>query len=118
MDRGITIDLGGRGLEDSAFEALGEAQHVDGAHARWSWWSARDRADNGSARPGRRDCRSRRPRHRAERSRRDGELKTGIADEMLDIALGAGEEIIETNARGPRQAAARRDASRENPRRQ
>ena len=31
MDRRVAVDLAGRGLEDPALQALGQAQHVDGA---------------------------------------------------------------------------------------
>ena len=113
MDGRVAVNLGGRCLENPAFEALGKAQHVDGpVHARLGrlHWivlivDGRGRAsevidfvDFDIERKG----------HIVPQ-----ELKAGIADQMLDIPLGAGEEIVGAELhRVRRRSAARRDASR------
>ena len=61
MDRGVAVDLAGRGLEDLAASGAWRAQHVDRAMDA-GLGRLHGRAGSGSARPGRRDCRSRRPR--------------------------------------------------------
>jgi hypothetical protein len=62
--------------------------------------SAPDRAGNARATPDRRDCRSRRPRYRAETSPRDAQFEALGADEMRDVAFGAGEEIVDSDEVG------------------
>lgn len=96
VDRGVAVDLGGRGLHDPRLHPLGQSQHVDRA----------DNADLGRL-------------HWVElvvdRTRRAGEivdlvyldverkadvlpheLKPRVADEVIEITLVAGEQVVDT----------------------
>src|SRR6056297_22610 len=109
----IAVDLTGRSLEDLALEALGQAEHVDCAldrsFRRLNWVVL--------------------VMHRRGRAGEivdlvdlhiewEGyvvthELEAGMIVQMINIALVAGEEVVETRApRAPAQAADQSDASR------
>ena len=94
MDGGVAINLGGRCLENPALEALGKAQHVDGpVHARLCRLHRIVLIMDGRGRAGEVidfvHLDIERKGHIVPQ-----ELKAGIADQMLDIPLGAGEEIV------------------------
>ena len=94
MDRGIAIDLAGRGLEDPALEALGEPQHVDGAMDRGLGRLHRVvLVVNGRCRTGEIvDLVHLHVERKADVVAQ--ELETRMVVKMVDVALGAGEEIV------------------------
>ena len=97
MDGGVAVDLRGRGLEDPAFEALGEAQHVDGAvHAGLGRLHGVVLVVDGRGRAGEIvdfiDLDIEREGHVVTH-----ELEARVAEQVLDVALGAGEKIIDAD---------------------
>ena len=96
VDRGVAINLAGRGLEDAAPQPLGEAQHVDGAvhqRLRRLHWIVLivDRRGWASKIVDLVRLDVERERHVVA-----DELKAGMSMKMLQIALGAGEKIVDT----------------------
>ena len=97
MDFGIAIDLAGRRLQQPAFEAVGEVEHVDGAedrglgrlhrivlvvHRRGRTGEIVDLVDLDAQRLG--DVVA-------------DQLELRRAEMMLDVAFGAGEEIVDAD---------------------
>ena len=106
MDVGIAIDFRSRGLENLGAQPLGEPEHVDGAvHARLGGLHGIMLVVNGRCRAG----------EIVDLVDLDIERESNVvtyqleplsADEMGDVALGAGEEIIDADdVRAPLQQA-------------
>ena len=97
MNGGVAVHLRGRGLEDPAPETLGQAQHVDGAmHAGLGRLHGIvlivDRRGRAGEIVDLVDLDIERKRHVVAH-----QLEARMADQMLDVALAAGEEIVDAN---------------------
>ena len=94
MDRGVAIDLGGGGLEDPGAQAFGQAQHVDGAvHTGLGGLNRVVLVVDGAGGAGQVvdlvDL----------HVKREGdvvahELEAGVVEQVRDVVLGAGEEVV------------------------
>ena len=95
MDGRVAVDLRGGGLKDPALQPLGKAQHVDGAmHARFGRLHGVVLVVDRGGRAGEIIDLV----HLEIERKGDivtDELEARVADQMLDIALGAGEEIVD-----------------------
>jgi hypothetical protein len=95
MDNGITINLAGRGLENTTFKPLGEPEHVDrsvhGSLGRLHWiMLIVDRRSRASEIVDLVRLDVERERHVMA-----DELEAGMSMEMLQVTLGAGEKIVD-----------------------
>jgi hypothetical protein len=95
MDRGIAVNLAGRGLEDRHLEPLSEAQHVDRAVDRGLGRLHRivlvvDRRGRAGEVEDRVDFHEQREAHVVAH-----ELEPRVVREMIDVALVAGEQVVD-----------------------
>ena len=94
MDLGIAVDFGGRGLEDLCLHALGEPKHVDGAMD--AGLGGLDRVELVVDRGGRTGQIVDLVHFDIERESHvvTHHLKSGIADQVRDVAPAAGEIVV------------------------
>jgi hypothetical protein len=96
MDRRVAIDLAGGGLEDPGAQALGQAEHVDGAvHAGLGGLHRVVLVVDGAGRAGQVVDLV----HLDKQRKGDvvaHQLEAGVVEQVRDVVLGAGEEVVDT----------------------
>ncbi len=97
VDDGVTVDLAGGGLEDLGFDPLGQAEHVDGAvHAGFGGLHGVELIVDRRGRAGQVidlvDFDIERKGNVVAH-----QLEIWVIEEMGDVVLGAGEEVVETD---------------------
>eukprot|EP00825_Cyclidium_porcatum_P046001 TRINITY_DN7135_c0_g1_i18.p2 TRINITY_DN7135_c0_g1~~TRINITY_DN7135_c0_g1_i18.p2 ORF type:complete len:288 (+),score=22.95 TRINITY_DN7135_c0_g1_i18:614-1477(+) len=97
MDGRVAVDLAGRGLEDARAQTLGQAEHVDGAmHAGLGCLDRIVLVMNRRGRAGQVENAVHLEVHRKGDVVAQ-ELEAWVAVQMLDVALCAGEKVVEAN---------------------